>query len=150
MPQIKNEYEAVAEFATLANGLQAKYPEIFAGVDVSKIRCVAITNKERKQGKRMWDISPVKMPAKMDCPYNYYVVVFMKDWIEQDEAHRLLLVADILNAIPSDDDEGKILQPDCKDFFVMLRTFGIDYMDSANVPHLLKEKITWKRNANNE
>jgi hypothetical protein len=146
MPQIKPEYEIVNEFSSFASSLQSRYPEIFDGVDVSKLRCVSITNKERKDTKKLWDVRPVQMPIKMDCPYNYYIVLYAKDWAELDEKHRLLLVADILQAIPTDgSDEGKILQPDLKDFAIMLRTFGVDYMDQEKVPHLINDQVTWKR-----
>lgn len=145
MPQVKPEYEIVSEFSTLAQGLKAKYPDIFGSIDLDTIKCVGITNKERKPGKRMWESKPVAMPVKMDCPYAYYIVVYMKDWVELDETYRLLLVADALCSIPSADDEGKILQPDMKDFSIMLRTFGVDYMDKQGSPNLLKDNVKWDR-----
>lgn len=145
MAQIKAEYEAVAEFETLAKGLVNKYPGVFSDIDLSKIKCVGITNKERKDGKRMWDVKPVPMPVKMDCPFSYYLVVFMNDWVEMDETRRLLLVADALLSIPDEDDNGKIIQPDMKDFSLMLRTFGVDYMDKSGAPNLLKDKVDWKK-----
>lgn len=143
--QVKPEFEIVAEFATLAQGLKAKYPDVFGAIDLDTIKCVGITNKERKPNKRLWESKPVVMPIKMDCPYTYYIVVYMKDWVELDETYRLLLVADALCSIPSADDEGKIIQPDMKDFSIMLRTFGVDYMDKQGSPNLLKSDVKWDR-----
>jgi len=142
---VKPEFEVVHEFATLATGLKAKHPIVFDNVDVDKIRCVAITNKERgKKRKKLWDILPVKMPARMDCPYTYYVVVFSQDWAELNEKMRLLMVADVLQSIPEDND-GKILRADMNEFSVMLRTFGVDFMEKEkSIPHLLEDKVNWR------
>jgi len=146
MAQIKAEYEIVDEFTKHANGLKTKFPEVFDGIDVDKIKCVSIVNKERTQKKKkLWTILPVKMPIKMDCPYSYYVVIYENDWDELNEKMRLLLVADVLQSIPTDEDEGKVLSPDMHEFSVMLRTFGVDFMDNeSRVPHLMKDKVVWK------
>ena len=51
-----------------------------------------------------------------------------------------------MQAIPTDDDEGKVLSPDMHGFAVMLRTFGVDFMDDdSKVPHLIKDQVNWKR-----
>ena len=145
--QIKAEFENVDEFTKLANSLKTKYPEIFDGIDVAKLKCVSITNKERGKGKKkLWTVLPVKMPIRMDCPYSHYVIIFATDWEELNEKMRLMLVADVLQSIPVDDDEGKILPPDMHEFAVMLRTFGVDFMDDeSKVPHLIDDKVDWKR-----
>jgi len=147
MAQIKAEFENVDEFAKYAKGLKTKYPEVFDGIDVDKLKCVSITNKERgKSKKKLWTISPVKMPIRMDCPYSYYVILFATDWAELNEKMRLMLVADVLQSIPTDDDEGKVISPDMREFAVMLRTFGVDFMDDeSKVPHLINDKVEWKR-----
>jgi len=145
--QIKPEFETVPEFATHAKSLKTKFPEIFDGIDVDKLKCVSITNKERgKAKKKLWTVLPVKQPIRMDCPYSYYVILFATDWAELNEKMRLLLVADVLQSIPTDDDEGKLISPDMHEFAVMIRTFGADFMDDeSKVPHLIKDKVEWKR-----
>ena len=145
MANIAPEFEVVHEFATLAHGLQERHPEIFDGIDIDKIRCVSITNKERgKKRRKLWGILPVKNPIRMDCPYTYYVIVYNKDWVELNEKMRLMMVADVLQSVPAEDD-GKVLQPDMKEFSVMLRTFGVDFMENeSRIPHLLNDKINWK------
>ena len=97
-----------------------------------------------KARKKIWGVLPVKMPVRMDCPYTYYVIVHSKDWSELNEKMRLMLVADVLQSIPPDD-EGKVLQPDMKEYSVMLRTFGVDFMEKEkSVPHLLNDNVVWK------
>jgi len=145
MAQLKLEYDIVDEFADIASALSAKYPEVFGGVDTTKIRCVAIINKERKDNAKMWEVKAVPMPIRMDCPYAWYVVIFLSDWAEMDEVHRQLFVADIMCSIPFDGEEGKVVRPDLNDYSVMLRTFGVDYMDkpTADLKNLLECDIKW-------
>ena len=147
MAQVKAEYSTVDEFAKHAKGLKNKYPEIFDGIDVDRLKCVSIINKERgKAKKKLWTILPVKQPIRMDCPYSYYVILFESDWEELNDKMRLMMVADVLQSIPTDEDEGKVISPDMHEFAVMLRTFGVDFMDDeSKVPHLLDEKVDWKR-----
>ena len=145
MAQDRPEYEVLKEFNVLANQIIKKYPEVFYGVAIDKIRCVKITNKTRPEKRdKMWDLIPVKMPILMDCSYSYYVVLYSGDWDALPENLRLLLIAEILQGVPKDESEGKVLPPDTKGFATMFRTFkSIDYMEDAKAPHLLKDDIKW-------
>jgi len=70
MAKVKPEYEVVNEFSLLANKIIDKYPDVFYGIMVDKIRCVKIINKERPEGKnKLWELLAVKMPIRLDCPY---------------------------------------------------------------------------------
>ena len=146
MAQIRPEFETVEEFKQSAKSLQTKYPEIFDGIDIDKVKCVQITNKDRPQArKKLWSILPVKMPIRMDCPYAYYVILFAQDWDDLNEKMRLLLIADVLQSIPCDDDEGKVITPDMHEYAIMVRTFGADFMDNEDkVPHLINEEVSWR------
>jgi len=114
MVQAAKEYEHLDEFDDLANKIVEKYPEIFYGVNLDEIRCVSITNKD-------------------------------SDWHGLVDKHKKLLVASALCAIPTGDNaEGKTNPLDYKDYKVMLRTFGVDYLDTDNVPDILGEDVQWK------
>ena len=71
MAQLKPEYEAIDEYDNIASQLVSKYPEVFGGIDCDKVRCVAITNKNRKEGKNLWEVRGVPAPISMDWPYSY-------------------------------------------------------------------------------
>lgn len=145
MAQSKPEYESIDEYSNIASQLINKYPEVFGQLDVDKIKCVAITNKERSDRKPLWEVRSVPYPIRMDCPYAYYIIVYMSDWVELDDAHKAALVAASLHAIPFESDkEGKVNQPDMKDYSNMLRTMGVDYMDSPDIPNLLTDEVEWK------
>jgi len=143
MPQVKKEYEVVEEYQSIASALVNKYPEVFGEMDVTKLRCVAIMNKDRKNDK-LWEVRPVPMPIRMDCPYAYYITIFNKDWVEMDEIRRQYLVADTLHAIPdSEDEEGKVIAHDAKYYNPMLRTFGPDFMENAKLKNMLESEVKW-------
>ena len=143
--QIKPEYEIVEEYSNIASLLIAKYPDVFSNVDVKKIRCVAITNKERTERKKIWEVKAVPMPIKMDCPYGWYVIIYLNDWVEMTEKRKQYLVASSMCAIPEEEQEGKVFPPDLKDYSVMVRTLGVDYMEKPDdeLRDIIKENIKW-------
>jgi hypothetical protein len=146
MAQDKPIYEAVEEFPQLATSLVEKYPEVFYGVDINKIRCVKVTNKDRKPEKKLFEVLAVKMPILMDAPYGWYLTVWHNFWDGFTENQKLLLIADALHHIPSNpvEDEGKVVPCDVKAHSTMVRTFkGIDYLDDSTIPHLLNDNVEW-------
>lgn len=145
---IEPQYELLEDFYDIAKKVVEKYRERFE-VDISTIRPVAITNKDRPDSRsQLWQIERVKQPVRMDCQYSHYVILFYSDWEIMSDKHKNLLVAQILHAIPVDElghpEEGKINSFDLKDFATMVRTFGPDYLVDDDVPDILKENITWK------
>lgn len=151
MAQDKPIYEVVDEFYNLAGGLIEKYPEVFYGVDINKIRCVKITNKERDASKKqkLFEVLAVKMPVLIDSPYGWYITVWHNHWDSFTESQKLLLIADALLHVPSNpiEDEGKVVPCDTKVHSTMVRTFkGIDYLDDPDTPHLLNDTVKWITN----
>jgi len=144
MAQEKKQYEVVEEWRDLAEQVVRKYPQVFSNVDVDKIQCYKITNKDRKESKpKLWELSAVKMPIRVDCPYAWYYTVYANDWDVMDRKHKLLLVAEMLQGIG--DEEGKVNSFDSKGFKIMQRTFQtIDYLDDPKVPDILSEDIEWE------
>ena len=144
MAQVKPEYQELPDFLALARQIVEKFPEVFSQLNVDTIKCVAITNKERSEKKPLWEVKPVPMPIKLDCLFSYYVIVYISDWVELDEKHKLALVADALHAIPIDDEkEGKCNPLDFKGFGTMVRTLGMDFMERGDIPNLLTDDIKW-------
>ena len=145
MAQIKPEYEVVDEFNTIATKIVEKHPNIFNGIKVDEIRCYAITNKERPEKKKTWEVKAVAHPVRIDCPYGWYAVVYSQDWEEMDEKHKALMVSAILCSIG---EEGKVNPFDLKDYGVLVRTFGPDYLDKADIPDILKDNVDWVTRSN--
>lgn len=148
MAQTKPEYEVNDEFNDMAAQIVDKYPEKFNHVEVGKICCVNITNKEakeRKAGERIWALGAVKMPMAIHCPYGWYVVLNKNDWDEKSRKHKLLLVAEVLHGLPSDsDNQGKVSSCDTKGYHAIFNTFGLDCHDDPQIPDILDTDIVWK------
>lgn len=142
--QTKPEYEVIDEFKGLASKLVEKYPEVLDGVNPNVVRCVGVTNKDPKEGKPLFEIRPVPMPIRLDCPYSYYIIVNMGDWQSLSQQHKALLAMDVLCSISREDD-GKVIPFDLKDHAVILRTVGVDYMKRPDVPDIIKTKVEWKK-----
>lgn len=145
MAQSQKEFEALDEFEDLAKKIAEKYPEVFYEVDVEEIRCVAITNKSKPEKKdSLWEVVPVKQPVRMDCKYGWYIIVYLSEWNSLTEKQKKLLVADAMCALPKGDEkDGKVEHPDYKDYAVMLRTFGVDYIFNDDAPDLLDTDVQW-------
>jgi hypothetical protein len=142
MAQQAPEFETLDAFNEIATQLKDKYPHVFTG-DISKVKCVSITNKDRpEKSKTHWSIIPVKPPISMDCPFSYYVVVYLKDWTELTETAQRLLVSDALMAIPAGD-ESKLNGFDLKDYATMIRTFGPDYLENDKAKDPINENVDW-------
>jgi hypothetical protein len=149
MAQEKPEYEVNDEFNTMATQIVEKYPEKFNNIDVGKVCCVNLTNKNRKDKdgsvERIWKIMPVKMPIAMHCTYSWYVVIYSHDWEDLSEKHKLALVADVLHGFPNEiDNEGKVNPCDTKGYLSIFKTIGIDYLDDPDIPHILEKEVEWK------
>jgi len=138
--QQKPEYECLDEFNAIATKIIEKYPSVFADVNADEVRCYAITNKDKPDSKKTWTLRAVTYPIRLDCPYGWYATIYLEDWEQMNEKQQQLLVASILCAVG---EEGKVVAPDLKDYNVMVRSFGVDYLDDTNVPDILNEDVDW-------
>lgn len=121
-----------------------KYPEVLDGVNPTTVRAVGVTNKDPKDGKPLFELRPVPMPIRLDCPYDYYVIVNMADWQAWSPNHQALLAMDVLCSLSREGD-GKVVPFDMKDHSVMLRTVGVDYMKRMDVPDIINDQVDWKK-----
>lgn len=142
MPQIKPEYEVIEDFRKIAVKLVDKFPELFNGINPNEIRAVGITNKETKDDKEPFEVKPVPMPIRMDCPYSYYIVFNMQFWVGMDREHQQVQVLKALCRV-SPDNDGKVLPYDLKDTKIVVRNFGVDYM-KTKVPDILSDDYKLK------
>lgn len=152
MAKEKPEYQENTEFNSMAVSIAEKYPEKFHGIEVDKICCVNIVNKDnpkRKEddivadvGDRCWKTIAVKAPMSLHCPYEYYVILYSTDWDELGEKHKLALCAEVLHSF---DGEEKTVRPcDIKGYHSIFNTLGLDFLSNPDIPHLLKENVIWK------
>jgi len=147
MAQIAPNYEENPEIIDLADQLIDRYPEIFGGIDLTRISAFSITNKDRKDHtKPIWEISPIKTPTSILCNKDYSISVFLDSYETLSMNQKAALVADILCSIPPEGN-GKLIAKDVKEHGSMIRTFGVDFMENPEMPDILKGKeIEWVRN----
>lgn len=150
MSQIKPVYAEVTEFEQIAKDVINSSSEIFPAIDedafVENIKVVAITNKERGEGKDLVKVKGIPQPIRMFCQCSYVVEMYLKDWDKLDEVQKEWLVLYILRRIPTDgDQEGKVLPIDYKDDSVIVRTVGPDWLENEDLPSITKSKkeIQW-------
>jgi|2_EtaG_2_1085320.scaffolds.fasta_scaffold57979_2 hypothetical protein len=146
--KIKPEYEEVEEFNTMALKIIEHFTEVFVGIDpqsfMDRIKCVAITNKERPDGNCHYDVKGVSYPIRMFCECEYVVTIYMSDWAILDDNLKDRLIFAILRRIPLDDEpDGKVLSQDFKDDGLLVRTFGADYMESDDGVSIFDDNFRW-------
>lgn len=121
------------------------YPDQLEGIKTNLITGVVVTNKDPKDDdKDKYEIRNVPYPIRMDCAYDYYVIINQKIWDEFDEAHQAALVMKALLRISRDEDQ-KVVPYDLKDHSVMVRKLGVDYLDAPNIPNILTTKVDWTK-----
>jgi len=146
MAQTPAEYQTLPEITEIMKTIVSINSTHFSGVDVDVVRAYAITNKDRSEKqKKMWDLKSVPMPIKLDCPYSYYVIVYLSDWDSMLQWQKGMLVLDMIHALPNGlDDEGKVNPMDLKDYSPMIRTFGADYLLKQPKTDILSDPIKWE------
>ena len=142
--QVKPTWEEVPEFVQLAAKMIEKYPDKFGGIDVSWIVAYGVTNKERPDSKaKLYEMSGEGEPESFTNSKMYFVKMFMQDWEGRSEAGKLLIVASALARIDPDS-PGKVGPLDYRDQNIMVKTFGADWQDKGDIPHLLNDKIDFR------
>lgn len=144
MSQIKPMWSPLDEFVVMAAKLVEKYPERWGAVDVFKMIAYACTNKDRPEGKvKPYEMTGATEPESFTNSKQYFVKLFASDWESRTEEQKLTLVASALERIDVDN-PGKVGALDHRDQAVMLRTFGIDWHDRRDLPHLLNDDVEFK------
>jgi hypothetical protein len=139
LAQHRPEFEGIDEFKGIATKLVDKFPQVFNGINPNEIRLVGVVNKEPTDKKPPYEIKPVPMPIRMDCPYSYYVIMSMADWVGMDLKHQQVLVFNMLCSV-SPENDGRIIPFDLKDHAIVVRNFGVDYMCS-DVPDIMEQSF---------
>jgi hypothetical protein len=144
MAQIKPQWEPLVQFSVMAAKLIEKYPERYLGVEIDKLIAYSCTNKDKpKGGTKPYEMSGESEPESFTNSKQYFVKLFQSDWDSRTEQQQLAIVASVLERIDPDD-PGKIKPLDHRDQGVMLRTFGIDWHDRGDLPHLLNDNVQFR------
>lgn len=127
---INSDWREDEESFGIALKLQETYPDLFAGLDLSKIRFVRnLAGKGQKAG----EIKSCQFPFNIDSPYAYYLVIENTRWKQLADSQKNLLVMHFLYSIAEGGTDEtsknytKCRKHDVKDFNVVLAAAGGRY-----------------------
>lgn len=137
------EWERLEEFEKLAQQLIEKYPR-FAGIDVTKIICYAVTNKEKPKKKvKPYDMSAEGAPECFTNTKQYFVKVYKSDWDAMYPELKQWVAASALDRIDPEQ-PGKLGPLDYRDQSVMVKTVGADWHNRTDLPNLLTKTVEFR------
>jgi len=138
------QFERLDEWEEIAAKLVEQYPIEFGHIDVSKIICYIITNKEPKDVSKLYEIQVDSLPMRLTNTHDYFVWFKHPNvWNERPENIRVNLVADALLRIDSED-PYKIKPYDYKDNPVMVSTHGAYWFDNPSIVNPLTSKVKFR------
>lgn len=114
-----------------------------AHIDPEVIGCAAITGKEKPESQS-WDaqIEGIKEPSALWSKKIYCIKFYQSTWDRYTEEMRQHMLFKQLLRIP-DDCNGKVLPFDLQDNYMLVKTYGTDYMNKINLPNLLTNPPTF-------
>lgn len=146
MAQAEPTWELMKEAEQMIVALCQMHPEKFGKIDPDLIGCAAITGKD-KPATQVWDakIGGIREPEALWSKKKYCIQFFRSTWDSYDEIRRAAMLFRMLERIP-DECNGKVSPETLKDSYCLVKAFGTDYMKSATLPNLLKEKQIFGEN----
>ena len=143
MVKLKPQYVEMEEFYEIAKDLSNKYYDLFGTRDYSRIRAYAVVNKNRQDDSQpWWSVIQVKDPLCDIFEVDYVFKLFLNDWDAMMDKNKYLLIADALLSIDFVND--RIKKFDVQDHSLMIKNFGLDYLENSESPDILRDKFEWK------
>tara|TARA_Y100000034_G_C6908993_1_gene422842 strand:- start:5842 stop:6273 length:432 start_codon:yes stop_codon:yes gene_type:complete len=143
MTKIKPQYIELDDFYKVARDLSDKYVDLFGTIDIDRIKAFAVINKAKQDSTTSWwSIIQVRDPLCDIFNVDYVFKLFLSDWEYLLEKNRCLLVADALLSI--DPANERVKKFDVQDHSLMIRNFGLDYLESDDTPDILSDTFEWK------
>lgn len=138
MPKIKSEWIIHKEAYNLVVKLCEMHPRHLGHLAPDMIGCVSIANKEKGETQPPSKIRGIRMPDALFSSVRYVIEFYQDIWEKYTPAQRAALIFKNLVRIPDSDDgpDGSILKQDLQDVRVLVKSFGVDYMDNPELPDL--------------
>lgn len=141
--RIQPEWEILNDGETLSKNLCDVYPEKLGHIDPTKVGVAVITNKDRGDTQE-WDSKMVGItpPASLFSTKQYVIYTNKNTWDSYTPAQRSVMIMRHLLRIP-DPADGSIAKEDLKDLKCLVRAWGVDYMESPQLPDISVMKQTF-------
>lgn len=142
MAREKAIYTIIEEFGDLVKKIIEINAEDYGHIDPLVLRMVAIQNKEPSY---WYKIRTVKNPIAMFCSdVRYVAVVFESVWQTYTPNQKAMTIINILESLEPDEDEPKVRSYNLNDHERIVKTFGVGYMENADIQDLLKKAVDWR------
>tara|TARA_Y100000034_G_C6882401_1_gene404529 strand:+ start:1584 stop:2015 length:432 start_codon:yes stop_codon:yes gene_type:complete len=143
MVKAKPQYTELDDFYDIVKRLSNKYFDLFGSADSGRIMAFAIVNKSRQdETAPWWSVVQVKDPLCDIFKVDYVFKLFLSDWESLSEKSKYLLVADALLSI--DPINERVKKFDVQDHSLMIRNFGLGYLEGDVAPDILNDNFEWK------
>lgn len=138
------QFERLSEWEDIATKIVEAYPLEFGHIEVPKIICYVVTNKERVDTDKIYEMQTDKLPMRLTNSHDYFVWFKHPDiWNEKPDNIKNALVADALSRI--DPSKPYSIKPyEYKDNLVMVSTFGVNWWNNASITDILKTKVKFR------
>ena len=138
MPKVKCEWIIHKEANEMVAKLCEMHPRHLGHITPATIGCVSISNKDKGDTQDDCRIRGVRQPDSLFSSVQYVIVFFQECWDKYNSAQRAAMLFRNLIRIPDAEDgpDGSVLKQDLQDIRVLVKAFGVDYMDSPSLPDL--------------
>lgn len=141
------EWQGCSEVRDLVDALSQKFTANFANINPDEVSCImAVGGKAPKQGsgKTLAKIGIIrdKLRVATGTPYKYVIEVYDDNWFGLSNVQKQYVVFHELMHIDIDSEEPKLKPHDIQDFDILLSTWGLHYLNNADIPDLLSEDTT--------
>ena len=143
MVKLKPQYVELDDFYQIVNDLSDRHFDLFGSRSNCRVKAYAVCNKSRQDDSQSWwSIIQVRDPLCDIFKVDYVFKLFLSDWESMLDKSKYLLVADALLSI--DPVNEKVKKFDVQDHSLMIRNFGLDYLENVDAPDILRDTFTWK------
>jgi len=142
--QMIPDFEKLDEWEDIAKKLVDKYPERYGHIECNKLVAYIITNKEKTDIARPYEMQTDKLPMRLSNQYDYFIwFKHPEEWHEKTDNIKVALVLSALDRIDPDKPYG-VGPLDYRDQSLMLRTFGYGWAYNEKIPNALENDIVFK------
>lgn len=142
MARMKRQFVYSNVLKDMASKIIDMYDDIFENIDLDKIYFAFCTTQPSKRAKDLIMGNVSNELIQKVANEKYQIAFYEERWHEWEEAKQLLMLFNALYSI-SPEFDGKLRKTDINDFYVVLKTFGLewDWTDGNELPNILDKKI---------
>jgi predicted metallopeptidase len=142
MVYVAKDWKVSSEVKDIVHELSRKFISILSGVNPDEVSCIiAMDGKAPNKGQTLSKIRKVnnKTQAATGTTFNFIIEVYADNWFGLSETQKQWVILHELLHIDPNSEDPKLRKHDVEDFSAILKTYGVDYIDS-DLPNLLDDE----------